>query len=250
MVTLVTEFLLPLQCCANTGPIVRNGIMVDESGGMPPPSLAEERQQLTRSRIRRAAMEVVARRGFDATVDEIARVSGVSPRTIFRHYASHDQLIVSTVKDMFEASGHLTEGVPTPTDDLDGWIDGLAFTIHTRIAEILGEAFWDIHAPNRNGSEALSEVDALRRESRTRGVHYLVTLAWQRAGGTGEPPKDLMLAFALNFSAFTTQALMVDFDQTPAQIGVLTADILKMLLRRAIQAQGERADAGSGGGEG
>ena len=40
----------------------------------------------------------------------------------------------------------------------------------------------------------------------------------------GEPPEDLVLAFALNFSAFTTQALMVDFDQTPSQIGVLTAD--------------------------
>jgi len=44
-----------------------------------------------------------------------------------------------------------------------------------------------------------------------------------------------MLAFALNFSAFTTQALMVDFDQTPAQIGVLTADILTTLLRRSVE---------------
>jgi len=224
--------------------------VVDKKQGSSPPSLAEEQQQLTRSRISRAAMEAVARRGFDATVDEIARLSGVSPRTVFRHYASHDQLIVSTVKDMFEACGQPTEGVPTPTDDLDGWIEGLALTIHTRNAEILGKAFWDIHAPNRNASEALSEVDALRRESRTRGVCYLVTLAWQRAGGTGDPPKDLMLAFALNFSAFTTQALMVDFDQTPAQIGVLTAEILKMLLRRAIQAQGEPTDTRPDGGQG
>jgi hypothetical protein len=77
-------------------------------------------------------------------------------------------------------------------------------------------------------------------------VCYLVTLAWQRAGGTGDPPKDLLLVFALNFSAFTTRALMVDFDQTLAQIGVLTAEILKMLLWRAVEAQGKRADADSG----
>ena len=211
---------------------------MDEPDRRLPPSLAQDQQQLTRSRIRRAAMEVVAQRGFDATVDEIARVSGVSPRTIFRHYASHDKLIVSTVKDMFEACGQPTEGVPTPTDDLDGWIEGLALTIHTRNAEILGDAFWDIHAQNRNAPGALSEVDALRRESRTRGVWYLVTLAWKRAGGTGDPPEDLMLMFALNFSAFTTQALMVDFDQTPAQIGRLTTDILKAMLRRALEAQG------------
>ena len=53
-------------------------------------SLSEDKKQFTRSHIRRAAMEVVARRGFDATVEEIAEVSGVSARTIFRHYANHD----------------------------------------------------------------------------------------------------------------------------------------------------------------
>ncbi len=199
-------------------------------------------------------MEVVARRGFDATVDEIAQVSGVSPRTIFRHYASHDQLILATVKDMCEACGRKPiEGLPSPTDDLEGWIEGVALTIHTRNAEIFGEAFWDIHAPSRNASPVLSEVNALRHESRTRGIQFLASLAWERAGGTGEPPQDLVLAFALNFSAFTTQALMVDFDQTPAQIGRLTADILKVALRRAVGAQGsaggtseDTTDAGVG----
>ena len=44
-----------------------------------PFSLAEERRELTHSRIRQAAMEVVAQRGFDATVEEIAERSGVAP---------------------------------------------------------------------------------------------------------------------------------------------------------------------------
>ncbi len=194
-------------------------------------------------------MEVVARQGFDATVDEIAQVSGVSPRTIFRHYASHDHLILATVKDMCEACGRKPiEGLPSPTDDLDGWIEGVALTIHTRNAEIFGEAFWDIHAPRRNATTVLSEVDALRHESRTRGIQFLASLAWRKAGGTGEPPQDLVLAFALNFSAFTTQALMIDFDQSPAQIGALTAEIVKVLLRSAVQAQCRGADADDGEG--
>ena len=62
-------------------------------------------------------------------------------------------------------------------------------------------------------------------------------VAWKTAGGSGDPPEDLELAFALNFSAFTTQALMVDFDQTPSQIGTLIADLLKMLMRSAVEAQ-------------
>jgi len=183
-------------------------------------------------------MEVVARRGFDATVEEIARVSGVSPRTIFRHYATQGTLIVATVKDMFEACGRRPiEGLPTPDEDLEGWLDGLAMTVHVRNAEIVGEAFWDLHAPNLDESDTLAEVAALRREARLSGVHHLSALAWQTAGGEGAPPEELISAFALNFSAFATQALAIDFEQTPAQIGSLTADILKMMLRRAVQAQ-------------
>ncbi len=226
---------------------------MDTSEGQPAPSLAEEQQQLTRSRIRQAAMEVVARRGFAATVDEIAQLCGVSPRTIFRHYRTHDRLIAATVKDMFEACG-----LPRLTDDLDGWIEGLprlaedlddwiefgAVTFHTRSAQIFGAAFWDICAPRHSTSDALSEVDALRRDYRLRGMNYLVKRVWLTAGGVGEPPEELELAFALNLSVFTTQALMVDFDQTPAQIGALTADILKACLGRAVRAQ--RSPGGDG----
>jgi AcrR family transcriptional regulator len=233
----------------------------DQVPGTPPLSLAEEQSQLTRSRIRQAAMQVVAHRGFDATVDEIAQLSGVSPRTIFRHYLSHDLLIGATVKDMFEACGlppqvddldGLIKDLSRLFDDLDGLIDGLALTFHTRSAEIFGAAFWDIYLPRPNASEVLSEIDALRHDYRRRGVSIVVNLVWQMAGGVGEPPEDLTLAFALNLSVFTTQALMADFDRTPAQIGALTADILKTLLQRAVQAQrsaGADIATGAGGGE-
>jgi AcrR family transcriptional regulator len=207
---------------------------MDEPDRRPPQSLAEEQRDLTRSRIRRAAMKVVARRGFNATLDEVAQVSGVSPRTIFRHYGSHDRLILATVKDIFDECGRPANDLG---DDVDGWLEGLALTIHTRNAEILGYAFWDTHAPHSDSSEVLSEVHTVRRDSRVRGVQYLTRLAWRAAGGEGAPPEGLVSAFALHFSAFTTQALMVDFNQTPAQIAVLCADILKMLLWRAITEQ-------------
>jgi AcrR family transcriptional regulator len=216
----------------------RKVVAVDKSERIPPISLAEEQRQVTRNRIRQAAMQVVAQRGFDATIEEIARVSGVSPRTIFRHYTSQSNLIISTVKDMFEACGRRPiEGLPSPETDLDGWLAGLGVTIHTRNAEILGKAFWDLHAPDLEESEALAEVSVLRREFRRRGVRYLVALSWREAGGIGEPPEHLELAFALHFSAFTTQALMIDFDQTPMQIGALSGEILNLLLRSAVEAQ-------------
>jgi hypothetical protein len=153
---------------------------------------------------------------------------------------------------MFEASGRYPDvGSPRNVDDLapwidslpqqvadvDAWLETLAVTIHTRMAEVFGTAFWDIYAPPPPGSAALAEVAELCRVYRLRGMAYMTALAWRSAGGTGEPPEDLTLAFALHLSAHATQALMADFDRTPIQIGSLTADILKMLLHLAIQAQ-------------
>jgi len=197
-------------------------------------------------------MEVVARRGFDATVDEIAMVSEVSPRTIFRHYKSHDRLIIETVRDMFKAAGRIPgmdspreveevdawiDGLPQKVADVDRWLEILALNVHTRMAEVFGTAFWDIYAPPRRGSDVFLEVTELSRAYRRSGMRYMTGVAWRSAGGTGEPPEELTLAFALNLSAHATQALMVDFDQTPAEIGSLTASVLKMLLWRAIGEQ-------------
>lgn len=192
-------------------------------------------------------MKVVARRGFDATVAEIAKESRVSPRTVFRHYESHDILIANTVKDMYEAFGQPIEDLAPASDGVEAWIDHLALTIHSRNAEILGDAFWDIHAPRHNPSAALSEMDAFRRENRVRGIRYLVDIAWQTAGGTGDAPEDLTLAFALMLSAFATQALIIDFDQPPSEIAPLVADLLKMLLRGAVDAQRSPRDGTSPG---
>jgi AcrR family transcriptional regulator len=199
-------------------------------------------------------MAVVAQHGFDATVDQIAELSGVSPRTIFRHYGTHDRLIAETVRDMFEECGRYPdlgppryvddvaawiEHLPQRVADVDRWLEELAVTIHTRMAEIFGSAFWDIYAPPRPGSESLAEVAELCRAYRVRGMHYMAALAWRSAGGTGEPPEDVTLAFALHLSAHTTQALMTDFGCSPTQIGQLCARMLQGILHQAVAAASE-----------
>ena len=189
-------------------------------------------------------MEIVARKGFGATIDEIARHCAVSPRTIFRHYDSHDALIVETVKEMFNAIGQRADGGPTPEEDVVGWLDDLAHTIHSRNVAILGDAFWDTHAPPTSDSGVLKEVAKLRGDYRRRGVNYLALVAWRNAGGAGTPPQTLQLAFALLFSAFATQALTVDFERSPDEIGALTASILTSLLLRAVDDQ--RAERSGG----
>ncbi len=110
-------------------------------------SLSADKHAYVQARILRAAMDVVAKRGLRSTVGEIAQLSGVSPRTIHRYFASHDRLIIAAVEGMFEACGHPIEDAPSPIEDVHRWLEVLALTIHTRNAEILGEAFWTSMRP-------------------------------------------------------------------------------------------------------
>lgn len=209
----------------------------DESVEAPFLSLTEEHGELTRSRIRAAAMKVVARRGFNATVEEIADESGVSLRTVFRRYKTHRALIASTLDDMFEAGTRPIEGLPEPTDDLDGWLEGLAVEAHRRNVEIHGEAIWDLRGPtNRLPKELAQIVEARLRYRRKAFEHFAIT-AWHAAGGEGPAPDSLTSAFTVQLSPFTAEVLMVDRDMALDQVGALTAEVLRVLLRWAIEEQ-------------
>jgi hypothetical protein len=130
------------------------------------------------------------------------------------------------------------EGLPKPAADLHGWIEGLALTIHTRNAQIIGRAFWDIHGPRVEASDEFAEIRKVRRQLRVDGIEYLVKLAWAAAGGRDEPPQDLVWAFALHFSTFTTHALMIDFDLSPKEVAGVTSSMLQAVLTKAVDAQG------------
>jgi AcrR family transcriptional regulator len=208
---------------------------VDPAEREAPRNLASAQKELARARIQAAAQEVVAQRGFAATVEEIAQISGVSPRTVYRHYQTHDRLIASTVKAMY--FDDWIKDLNFSADNFEGWFKEFLVRVHRRSADVIGAAFWDIHGPRTESSEILSEVDALRRDFRLRGMRHIASLVWHMAGGAGDPPDDLVLAFALNMSAFATRALIADFDQTPEQIGELTSDILKELVSNALGTQ-------------
>jgi AcrR family transcriptional regulator len=67
-----------------------------------------------RADIRRAAYRLFAERGFEAvTTEEIAAAAGVSPRTLFRHVASKEELLLGPVRHGGAAIAALLEQRPT-----------------------------------------------------------------------------------------------------------------------------------------
>jgi AcrR family transcriptional regulator len=200
-------------------------------------TLVAEKNEVTRERICRAAMTVLAKRGFQATVEEIASVAGVSARTVFRHYGSHQELVARALSSIYDELGGPVEGLPDPRSDLKGWLDVLALTAHRRNSDILGQAFWGFYNPPPETAQVILEVLAARRAKRRRWMDSVVDLTWSAAGGIGAPPRVLVETFYLLLSAHATHSLAADFDDTPEAAAVVSSRVLMDVLMAAVEEQ-------------
>lgn len=193
-------------------------------------TLADEQRELARQRILGAARRVVATRGLDTRVEDVAEAAAVSRRTVFRYFPTRDELLAAALRDSLH---RYREHVPwlESGGDLDTWLREALVAVH-RLNARSGRIYLQL-ALERDMPEELAAVYAERRQMRIALVSRFTTTAYEAAGGEGAPPAWLLEAVAVHLSPFATQALVGDFDRSPEESGSAAAQILSAAIKYA-----------------
>ena len=93
--------------------------MTTDEGTRSGVDLREQRRERNAREIQQAAMSLFAERGYaGVTVEDIAGEAGISERTFFRYFASHDHLLVAAAGRRIDI---VHESLVRQDDRLDAW---------------------------------------------------------------------------------------------------------------------------------
>lgn len=169
----------------------------------------EDKRQATVEVVERAACELLLREGLDITMDDIAAASGVSRRTLFRHFESREGLLASAFERGIRRYG---ARLPDMTGDWQAALEDLCDATH-RMQASYGPGYWDL-LHRRDLPPELEAVEARRRTRRRRAMGHLAAELVRLAGGSGDPPAALAVAVATFLSARFTAAVVRDAGET------------------------------------
>ncbi len=194
-----------------------------------PSALIEER----RERVLDKAEIVLAERGVDVTMDEIATACGVGRRTLFRYFTTREELVAAAVaRSYVRLTGEVFAEHAIEASTPNELIRIVLEKTHAVAAE-MGRAHWQVAADPESHGE-LGAAIAARRQARSAYVAAFCRRLWAMSGQDGTPPEWLVDAFALLESLFAYEALRRDFGRSREEIVVTTTHLMQVALEAAV----------------
>ncbi len=186
----------------------------------------QTRNDFVRSQALRATQTLLATHGLSVTMDQIAERSGISRRSLFRHFESRDLLVrealdaaVARYEQQLIAASQV-EGAPSE------WLTRVIEHTH-RSHLAAGLAIWQLSSTADDElAPEFREVTRRRRAMRRRVTARLTNQAWEAAGGSGEPPAVVAEVMAMAVSSYSTHSLVLDLAQSVEEAADLTTTII------------------------
>lgn len=159
----------------------------------------------TVERIRSATQRLIARDGLDVTMEEIAAEAAVGRATVFRHFESRDHLLAAALLDTME---RYERSLPPTDGPWEQWLRQLCETAHS-IQAHYGWGYWELMF-RADLPEPVAAVERRRREVRDGITRSAASTLWDKIGGPGDAPDDLVAVLGTHLSARFTSAVIGD----------------------------------------
>jgi len=184
------------------------------------PTVREAKRQATVDVLILAAQRGLTSHGLDLTIDDVADIAGVNRSTIFRHFASRDDLFAAAV---IKGGSEFDRSLP----EYDGgdwrvWLRQLCDVSHRR-AEETSRGLWEL-TRRRDLSPALT--DALSRLQEGRRLRYLsiASTLWRAADRDDPVPATICDVVAAHLSPLFTITVLTDIAGSDSQLAATLAE--------------------------
>ena len=195
----------------------------------------QTKRDFVRSQALRSTRALLAAHGLSLTMDQIAGGSGISRRSLFRHFDSRDALVRAALEAALDEYEEALTSASSVDGELDEWlVNVLSYTHRSHLSA--GLAIWQLSSTaDDNLPPYLVETTRRRRSMRRRLTDKLAAQAWELAGGTGEPPDIVTEVMAMTVSSCTTHSLVRDLEQPTDEAARLNAAIIRTVVEANLQ---------------
>lgn len=168
-------------------------------------ALAQVKRQAVVDHVLPSARAFVLANGLDVTMDQLAEATGVSRRTLFRHFSTREGLLAAA----FDAGIlNYRQQLPNYDGDLHAWLRATCHEAH-RMNATIGPGFFDLASRSDLPPDLLA-VEHRRRSVFREAMNDVAETLWTAAGRSGRPSKVLGSAITAHLSPHFTAALMID----------------------------------------